>query len=127
MGQLQVRRPFHAIKAFRCRTLAHPSSHMGHAAVAATYEIREAQMPSDAEWEEYKRSVTPLRRHPVERVILHKVTTFRRPKYSVLSPLFAAAMRREQMPNLVSRIYSLSGNGSLPISGGKFELRKRRR
>jgi hypothetical protein len=44
---------------------------------------------------------------------------------SPLSVSCGAALRHEQNAKLVSRIYQLSGNGTLPISGGKFELGKR--
>jgi hypothetical protein len=43
------------------------------------------------------------------------------------TPLAAScgdALRHQQNDNLVSRIYRLSGNGTLPIPGGKFELGK---
>lgn len=46
------------------------------------------------------------------------------------TPLSAScgdALRHQQNANLVSRIYQLSGNGTLPIPGGKFELGKRGR
>lgn len=44
---------------------------------------------------------------------------------SPLSASCGAALRQQQNANLVSRIYQLSGNGTLPLSGGKFELGKR--
>lgn len=102
---------------------------MDYPAVAATYQIREVQMSSDVEWEKYKRSVTQIGRCPAALVVPSKFTkVVKRPRCSsVLAPLFAIAMRRKQRSNLVSRIYSLSGNGARPISGGKFELRNRRR
>src|SRR5258708_38902076 len=39
-----------------------------------------------------------------------------------LSASAGAALRHAQNANLVSRIYDLSGNGTLPIPGGKLEL-----
>jgi hypothetical protein len=42
-----------------------------------------------------------------------------------LSASAGAALRHAQNANLVSRIYRLSGNGTLPIPAGKFELGKR--
>lgn len=103
---------------------------MDYAAVAATYEICEVKMSGDVEWEKYKRSVTPLGCCPAALVVrpnLQRFVIFQRPRCSVLAPLFAAAILKKQRSNLVSHIYSLSGNGTLPISGGKFELRNRRR
>jgi hypothetical protein len=44
---------------------------------------------------------------------------------SALSASCGAALRHQQNANLISRIYQLSGNGTLPIPGGKFELGKR--
>jgi len=46
-------------------------------------------------------------------------------KSSPLSVSCGAAFRQAQNANLISRIYKLSGNGTLPISGGKVELGKR--
>ncbi len=44
---------------------------------------------------------------------------------SPLSVSCGNALRHAQNANLISRIYQLSGNGALPISGGKVELGKR--
>lgn len=41
-----------------------------------------------------------------------------------LGAQFGTAMRRQQGANLISHIYELSGNGTLPVSGGKIELKK---
>lgn len=40
-----------------------------------------------------------------------------------LSVCFRNEMRRTQNANLISHIYVRSGNGTLPVSGGKVELK----
>jgi hypothetical protein len=44
---------------------------------------------------------------------------------SILAIRLGVAMRRKQNADLISHIYELAGNGTLPISAGKFELKKR--
>jgi len=46
-------------------------------------------------------------------------------KCASLASSFGAAMRQQQNANLISHIYELSGNGTLPVSGGKIELKRR--
>lgn len=109
-------------------------------------------MISDDGWEQFKQGVTPLKRTHADlyaqrsRPTADEVLSRRKkaaekapaqkarptedellPRRSLLAEAIAVGLYKEQSANLISRIYSLPGDGKLPMSGGKMELSNRNR
>lgn len=91
--------------------------------------VCEVSMTSHEKWENFKQGVIPINHPYVDlRAQKHRLTVEENyPRRSVLAEAIAAALYRQQSANLISRIYSLSGDGRMPIPGGRMELRTRNR
>jgi len=79
------------------------------------------------DWRRFRRECKPLisaaMRASVTKLVIPKL--FRSLNRLPLGTQFRLVMMRQQNANMVSNVYSSSGLGLPPISGGKFELRRR--
>jgi hypothetical protein len=76
-------------------------------------------------WESDKSAITNLALRCWAREVARQRAQSEVVEDSSLAAAFAAEMKRKQDLNLISRVYEFLGIYARPISGGKFELKKR--
>lgn len=76
-------------------------------------------------WESDRTAITNLALRCWAREVARQRAQSEVVENSSLAAAFAAEMKRKQALNLISRVYEFLGIYARPISGGKFELKKR--